>query len=176
MRREFIITIGDREHEVTVEPDAPGTWRVGLGGREQVVDARRVRPGTWSLLIDGASHLVDLDPQKRGTSILNGMVEALAEVEDARQKRLADAVRQAGGATTQGERIRAPIAGKVVKLAVELGDVVEVGQSVVVLEAMKMENEIKAERGGVVEQVHVGAGQSVETQDVLVTLGPAQAE
>jgi biotin carboxyl carrier protein len=58
----------------------------------------------------------------------------------------------------------------VVKLLVEVGATVAAGEGVAVLEAMKMENEIKADRGGVVSAVHVRPGQSVETQETLVSL------
>ena len=59
------------------------------------------------------------------------------------------------------------------KVLVAVGDVVEPGQGVAVLEAMKMENEIKADRGGLVKAMHAVAGDSVETQQRLAELGPA---
>ena len=64
----------------------------------------------------------------------------------------------------------APIAGKVVKIFVEVGAEVEPGQAVVVLEAMKMENEIKASRAGRVSTIHVAPGASVETRAKLVSI------
>lgn len=169
MRHELIITIDGREHAVTVDPQPGGAWRVCLDGREHLVDARRVRPGTWSLLIAGRSYVVDLDERARGTAVLVGEHEAAVTVEDARRKRLAAAVSR-GGTERRGEVVRAPIAGKVVKVLVAPGDQVEADQSVAVLEAMKMENEIKSESGGTVETIHVEAGQSVEAQDELLTL------
>ena len=70
----------------------------------------------------------------------------------------------------RGETIRAPIAGKVVKVLVAVGDEVAPGTPVIVLEAMKMENELVAERGGTVTAVHKQAGQAVDTGDLLVEL------
>jgi biotin carboxyl carrier protein len=169
MRRELIITLDGRECVAVVEPHASGPWRVSLDGRERLVDARRVRPGTWSLLVDGRSYLVDLDERKQGLGVLVGKVDTVVEVDDARRKRLARAVAQ-GETSKRGETIRAPIAGKVVKVLVAPGDQVAANQSVVVLEAMKMENEIRSESGGTVASVQVTAGQSVETHDTLVTL------
>ena len=66
--------------------------------------------------------------------------------------------------------VAAPIAGRVVKLLVGVGDDVVAGQPVAVLEAMKMENEILAERGGKVSALHVQPGVTVDTQDPMVTL------
>jgi biotin carboxyl carrier protein len=174
VKRDLVVTVAGREVEITVEapadphqPDA--RWRVVLGGRELSVDARPVRPGTWSLLIDGVAHLVELDPRPAGTAVSNGLAEAVAKVEDARTRKLRQAAARGGLAAT-GEELRAPIAGKVVKVLVEVGAIVAVGQGVIVLEAMKMENELAAERGGVVKSVHKQAGQPVDSGELLVTL------
>jgi len=169
MQRELIITIDGRECVARVEPQAKGPWRVSIDGREHLVDARRIRSGTWSLLVAGRSFVVDLDERKLGTAVLIGNVDTVVEVEDARRKRLARSVAQGEG-TKRGEIVRAPIAGKVVKVLVAPGDQVAAGQSVVVLEAMKMENEIRSESGGTVASVHIQSGQSVDTLDTLVTL------
>jgi biotin carboxyl carrier protein len=170
MRRELVATIGDSERTVVVEAADGGRWKVVIDGVDHIVDAALVRPGTWSLVIDGRSHLVDLDARKLGTTALVAGRETPVEVEDARRKRLAAAVAASGVGGGAGEVVRAPIAGKVVKILVASGDEVEAGQSVAVLEAMKMENEIQAERGGTVDAVHAEAGQSVDTGDQLVTL------
>jgi biotin carboxyl carrier protein len=174
MKRELVVTVGGREIEVTVEPPAypqapDARWRVVIDGRELEVDARPVRPGTWSLILGGKSHLVDLDPRASGTALSSALAEAVAKVEDARTKKLAKAVGHGPGATT-GEQLHAPIAGKVVKLLVAEGDTVAAGQGVIVLEAMKMENELTAERGGKVEKIHKQAGQPVDSGELLVTL------
>ncbi len=150
---------------------------VTIDGAARKIDARAVRPGTWSLVIDGRSFVVDLDPRRGGTvaasvasaSTAGAGGEAVLAVEDARQRRLARAA-GVGRAVPRGETIRAPIAGKVVKVAVAVGDTVAAGQAVVVLEAMKMENELVAERGGTVTALHKQAGQAVDTGDVLVEL------
>jgi len=174
MKRELVVTVGGREIEITVVPPAypqapDARWHVVIDGRELEVDARPVRPGTWSLIIGGKSHLVDLDPRVAGTALSSALAEAIAKVEDARTRKLARAVGHAGGPAT-GEDLLAPIAGKVVKVLVAEGDVVAAGQGVIVLEAMKMENELAAERGGKVEKIHKQAGQPVDTGELLVTL------
>jgi acetyl-CoA/propionyl-CoA carboxylase biotin carboxyl carrier protein len=90
------------------------------------------------------------------------------EVEDALHKRLARAAQPRD--RPRGELLRAPIAGKVVKVSCAVGDSVAPGTAVCVLEAMKMENEIIAERGGTVTAVHKQPGQAVDTGDLLVEL------
>jgi biotin carboxyl carrier protein len=170
MKRELIVTAFGRDRSVAIEgPLDDGRFRVAIDGEERVVDARALRPGTWSLLIDGASFVVDLDPRRAGVAASVGATEALLSVEDALHRRLATAA-GARTASPRGESIRAPIAGKVVKVLVAPGDQVAPGAAVIVLEAMKMENELVAERGGAVTAVHRAAGQAVETGDLLVEL------
>ncbi len=170
-KRELIVTADGTDRTVVIEPGEPGTLRVSIDGQAREVDARELRPGTWSLVIDGRQFLVDLDRDRQpgaiGASV--GASEAMLTVEDAMQRRLA----QAAGARApkaRGEAIRAPIAGKVVKLLVAVGDSVAAGAAVLVLEAMKMENELIAERGGTVAAVHKQAGQAAVSGELLVEL------
>ena len=170
MRRELIATIGAEERTITVEHSPEGVWRVSVDGDERGVDARKLRPGVWSLLIEGRSYLVDVSDTKRGTDVHLPAGSVRMDLEDARRKRLAKAVSGRAGGGAKGEEVCAPIAGKVVKLLVAVGDAVEAGQGVCVLEAMKMENEITAEVGGTVESIHVEPGVAVDTYDKLVVL------
>lgn len=170
MKRELVVTANGRDRAVTIEGPLPdGRFRIAIDGIERVVDGKAVRPGTWSLVIDGRSFVVDLDHRRTGIAASVGASEAFLQVEDALRRRLADA---AGGskAAARGETIRAPIAGKVVKVLVAVGDQVAPGTAVIVLEAMKMENELVAERGGSVTSVTKTAGQAVDTGDILVEL------
>ena len=169
MKRELIVTVDGRERSVVVEgPGQDGAFRVAIDGAEQRVDARALRPGTWSLVIGGASYVVDLDHRRTGIAASIGDSEAVLRVEDALHKRLASAA--GTRAAPRGESIRAPIAGKVVKVLIAVGDQVAAGTPVIVLEAMKMENELAAERGGTVTAIHRAAGQAVDTGDLLVEL------
>jgi len=170
MKRDLIVTADGRDRTVTVEGPTPeGTFHVTIDGTLRVVDGRAIRPGTWSLVIEGRSFVVDLDQRRTGIHASVGASEANLQVEDALHRRLAQA---AGSRATaqRGESIRAPIAGKVVKVLVAVGDQVAAGTPVIVLEAMKMENELVAERGGTVASLHKAAGQAVDTGDLLLEL------
>src|SRR5512139_1013720 len=169
MKRDLIVTADGRDRTVSIEGPTPeGTFNVTIDGVLRVVDGRAIRPGTWSLVIEGRSFVVDLDPRRNAIHASVGASEANLQVEDALHRRLS----QAAGvrAVQQGETIRAPIAGKVVKVLVAQGDQVAAGTPVIVLEAMKMENELVAERGGTVTAIHKSAGQAVDTGDLLVEL------
>ncbi len=169
MRRELVVTADGRDRTVTVDGPLPdGRFGITIDGVERIVDARALRPGTLSLLIDGRSYVVDLDKRRAGVAASVGASEALLAVEDALHRRLASAA--GSRAAVRGEAIRAPIAGKVVKVLVAVGDQVAPGTAVIVLEAMKMENELIVERGGTVTSVNKTAGQAVDTGDLLVEL------
>ena len=169
MKRELVVTAEGRDRTVIVDGPGPdGRFRVSIDGVEREVDATALRPGTWSLILDGRSYQVDLDRRRGGIAASIGASEVMLQVEDALRKRLASAAGSRTGA--RGESIRAPIAGKVVKVAVAVGDQVAPGSAVIVLEAMKMENELAAERGGTVAAIHKAAGQAVDTGDLLVEI------
>jgi biotin carboxyl carrier protein len=174
VKRELIVTAEGRDRTVVVDGPGPdGRYQVSVDGVAQAVDAAAVRPGSWSLIVGGRSFQVDLDRRPsagagaaRIAATVGDSVVTL-QVEDALRKRLA-----ATGArpAARGESVRAPIAGKVVKVLVAVGDTVAPGKPLIVLEAMKMENELAAERGGTVSAIHRAAGQAVDTGDLLVEL------
>lgn len=170
MARELIATAGKDERNLVVERLEDGRFSVTIEGTERIVDSVEVSEGTWSLIVDGRSFVVHLDPGKRQNKLTTEGVATAIVVEDAKRKRLAEKVVGRAAAQVAGEVVRAPIAGKMVKLLVAVGDEVAAGTGVCVLEAMKMENEIMAERGGTVEAIHVAAEQPVESGDKLVTL------
>lgn len=169
MKRELIVTADGHDRTVAVEGPLPdGRFRVTIDGTVHEVDGKAIRPGTWSLVIAGRSFVVDLDQRRTGIAASVGASEAMLQVEDALHRRLAAAA--SPRAHARGETLRAPIAGKVVKVLVEIGDEVAPGTPVIVLEAMKMENEIVSERGGKVTAVNKQAGQAVDTGDLLIEL------
>ena len=96
------------------------------------------------------------------------------EVEDARRADLRERARRNRGTTTgTGEplEIHAMIPGRVVAVAVAPGDVVAAGQTLLVVEAMKMQNELRAPRDGTVERVAVGVGETIDLGDLLMVIG-----
>jgi len=162
--------VGARERAVAVEALEDGRFRVVLDGVERRVDARRLEDGAWSLLVDGVAWIVDVDPGKDGALACEVRGRAVTvKLSDPRLRRIAEAVK--GVRLPAGpEALRAPMPGKVVKLLCRAGDAVAAGQGLVVVEAMKMENELKAPRAAAVKAVHVAEGQAVEAQEALVTL------
>ena len=170
MVHRFVATVGNTDHEVTVEPLDGGRYRVRVDGREREIDARRVEPGTWSLLAAGGgrARLVDVEGAAPDlTATVDGVALAL-RLQDAR-KALAGRI-TAGREKNGPQPVRAPMPGKVVKVLVRSGEAVKAGQGVVVVEAMKMENELRAPRDGSVVEVLAREGLAVEAGQVLATI------
>jgi biotin carboxyl carrier protein len=134
---------------------------------ERLKAVARVEPGVYSVLLDGRSFEVRVFPAHEGLRVeMNGRRFA-AEVRDPR-----DRGQRSGAALGTGrQNIRAPMPGKVIRVLVSDGDVVEIGQGLVVVEAMKMQNEMKALRGGRVAEVRVRGGETVAAGDTLVVIG-----
>ena len=166
--KKFVATINGRSETVQVVVDG-GHYRVTVGDRTLDVDARQVAGSLLSLLVDGMSHVGAVEPAEGGTLVdLDGSLHRV-EVEEYTRH----AIRTRGGAGTSagGQTIKAPLPGKVTRVAVAVGDRVERGDTVVVIEAMKMENEFKAAAPGTVTEVRVRPGQAVNPGEILVLIG-----
>ncbi len=144
-----------------------GRYRVAVGDTVLEVDARQATEGIWSLLIGGASHVADVTDQD-GVSVVevDGERYRIRVEEETRY-----IIRTRGGkAAAGGQALKAPMPGKVVLIEVEVGQAVRPGDGLVVLEAMKMENEFRAAVAGRVREVCVQAGQTVNAGDTLVVI------
>jgi len=155
-----------------VEPLEGGRFRVTQSGRTLLLDARKVQSGarsaTWSLVPEGGGPAlqVDVDGVAPELTVTVDNVTVPFKLADARSKVAALARPQAAGP----QPVRSPMPGKVVKVLVKAGDEVKAGTPVVVVEAMKMENELRAPRDGKVREVRVQEGQAVEGNQTLATI------
>jgi biotin carboxyl carrier protein len=167
---QLVARAGERTERIEVERGRdPHRYVVTLGGRRFDVDTRTLGPFVISLLVSGESHETAVFRKGdgrwtvdwRGGSYTVELVDPLTHLaEEAR-----------GGSGRSGQQtIAAYMPGRVVDVRVAPGDAVEAGQALVVLEAMKMQNEIQADRAGIVQRVHVAAGQAVEGGDPLVEI------
>lgn len=165
MAVELIVKRGGEDRRVRVERKG-NAYHVTVGEAAYRVDALGAGNGLRSLIIDGAQHQVSVHRRGEGaywTSSLQGA--AMVEVIDPLTHLAQEAHRAAGVA--QREQVTAYMPGRVVAVLVEEGAEVGAGEGVVVLEAMKMENEIRTERDGVISRIFVEPGQAVEGGDPL---------
>jgi biotin carboxyl carrier protein len=143
-----------------------GRYTVALEGQTLVVDARPAGTRMMSLLVDGQSHAAAVERRPGGYTV--HLREDTVEVDLAEVAGSAPA--GARRAATGPLRVTAPMPGRLVKILVEPGQEVRAGQGLVVMEAMKMENELRAPRAGRVREVHARERQAVETGALLVVL------
>jgi biotin carboxyl carrier protein len=149
---------------VELERDASG-WRATIDGQTLAADVVEIAPNTLSVLLAGQSHEVCVTPSANGKlKLQTGAQEFSAEVLDPR----AWSGRRHSSVEAEGrQQIIAPMPGKVVRLLVKAGDAVEAGQGLLVVEAMKMQNEIRSPKSGIVERVLAREGQAVNACEVL---------
>jgi biotin carboxyl carrier protein len=170
---QFQIEVGAAVRTVKVERDGE-LFRVIVDGRAHLVDVRRIDGETLSLLVQpngsaGGARSIE-------AAIVAGREAGAFDVHVAGhsvpvQLRTGSVSRRGRDRATQGtgpQRVLAPMPGKIVRVLVKPGDTVKARQGLVVVEAMKMENELKAARDGHVREVSVAEGQSVEAGAALV--------
>ena len=155
---------GKKSHVVEFER-AAGGWRIALDGQPVDADAVEISPYTFSILLNGESHEIRITPGPGGKlKLQSGAHEFTAEVIDPRSW----GGRRHGNVEAEGrQQIAAPMPGKVVRVLVKAGERVEAGQGLLVVEAMKMQNEIRSPKSGIVERLQVKEGQPVNAGEVL---------
>jgi biotin carboxyl carrier protein len=160
---------GESGHlRLKIEPAGDG-YDVAVGERSYHVDTARLRPGLYSLRLDGAQHEVAVRRQADGSYLVSDPHgTAVVEVADP----LTHLASKGGGAKggRRRRRVNAYMPGRVISILVAEGEEVQAGQGVLVLEAMKMQNEILAEHDGTVTRLLVEAGQPVDGGDPLFDL------
>ena len=169
-RRQYTVFNGDdEERSWEVETIGENRYRVITPDGESLeVDAYSPRDGRLHLLCDDSSTDLAFIEDSGRVEMRVGGEHHEVEVFNERELRM----RAAGAGASAGDspELVSPMAGKVVKVDCEEGDFVSHGDPLVVVEAMKMENDLQAHRGGVVDSIEVAAGDAVEIGDVLVII------
>ncbi|MDP1832703.1 MAG: biotin/lipoyl-containing protein [Geothrix sp.] len=146
-------------------------------GESHAIDILELEPGCYSMLMEGRSVEVRLDQAKAPDSDTHAYRAMLYDgayefaLVDPRRALLANS----GAAGAGGGVLASPMPGKIVKLLVKPGDPVQEGQTLLVMEAMKMQNELKTSTTGTVMTVHVQEGATVETGAILITVVAPEA-
>lgn len=159
--------VDGQEMEIIVHTDGS----VEIEGHRFQVDLQHITGNTvYSMLIEGKSHEVFADLEDGSWKILLDGERYEVEVEDERTRRL-KALEGTDKKLVGDVQIKAPMPGLVVKIPVEIGQHVAHNEPLIILEAMKMENELRAPRAGVVREIRVALRNAVELNQVLLILG-----
>ncbi|HUE99598.1 MAG TPA: biotin/lipoyl-containing protein [Anaerolineales bacterium] len=163
---KYITTVEDKQFLVEIIDEK----HVSVDGKVYEVDFESVSgQPVYSLIVDGKSHESYVAPGDNNWEVLlRGRLYPVT-VEDEREKRLRGAA--GGGVAETGEfLLRAPMPGLVVAILVEEGQAVKKGQVLLILESMKMQNELKSPRDGTLGRVRVKAGETVEQKQTLLSI------
>jgi 3-methylcrotonyl-CoA carboxylase alpha subunit len=175
---QYEVEVGGRRRQVVVTRTG-GTFAVAVDGRTRHVDAARIDAHTLSLVVDSvcpenssvrrSGHEVSVVPDRDGgqLTVYVGAVPVAVALNGRRRWGRKDDGRASGSGP---QRLIAPMAGKIVRVLVNAGDIVGSRQPIVVVEAMKMENELRASREGTVAEVHVREGMSVDAGALLIVI------
>jgi biotin carboxyl carrier protein len=158
----YDVTIDGKKHRLELNRAEAG-WSCRLDGGEVEVDAVLVRPDVLSLRIGNLAYEVECERVGDGTYVWVGSNRYPVEVRDPRSLR-----GRSREVDDQGpKKLTAPMPGKVVRVLVSAGAEVEAGAGVLVVEAMKMQNEIKSPKKGTIQKILVSEGTAVNAGDVL---------
>ena len=155
-------------HRIELFRNAEGDgWKVTLEGKDCSADAQWIQPDVLSLLIAGRSYRVLYDPRSDGAAVVLDACRIPYVVADPRSLRSRS---QAGASQTGVRPIAAPMPGRIVRILVHQGESVAAQQGLLVMEAMKMQNELKSPSSGTVMRIAVEPGATVQPGQVLLVI------
>ena len=164
----YIATLGDQTHTIEVqELEADHLYRIVIDGKERIVDGRQLSAHMYSLLVEDQSFTIDVtEKDDQYTVSCEGKTFQFSLLDERRALRPGE-----GGSSGVGDtEVRSLMPGKIVEVLVSVGDEVEQDQGVLIMEAMKMENEVRASTAGTVTAILVAEGQAVEAGELLLEL------
>ncbi len=164
----YIAKLGEKTYTVEVEEVEKSIYRVSVDGSEFLLDGKKTGRTNYSLIVDNRSFEVDIDVSEDDYRVLVDGRNYHIHLLDERRMRLGGV--QAGIELQGRQRVSVPMPGKVIAVLVSEGDQVERGQGLVIVEAMKMENEVRSPINGEVKEVKVKAGDSLEAGATLLVV------
>ena len=165
----YQVNIDGREYSVEIKrsPQDANVWVGKIDGTELELNATQIAEGLLSIIIEGRTYEIRRDLSASGDRLyLNGRAFQF-EVRDPRALR---GRRSAGDYAEGPKRITAPMPGKVIRVVAAAGTLVEAGQGVIVIEAMKMQNELKSPKKGKVQKIVASEGAAVNAGDTLAII------
>jgi len=164
----YIAKLGEKTYTVEVEEVEKSIYRVSVDGSEFLLDGKKTGRTNYSLIVDNRSFEVDIDVSEDDYRVLVDGRNYHIHLLDERRMRLGGL--QAGIEVQGRQRVSVPMPGKVIAVLVSEGDKVERGQGLVIVEAMKMENEVRSPINGEVKEVKVKTGDSLEAGATLLVV------
>ncbi|MEE9568713.1 MAG: biotin/lipoyl-containing protein [Candidatus Binatia bacterium] len=164
----FIAKLGDQTYTVDIEEVGRSLYRIAVDGDEFLVDGKQTGQNNYSLIINHRSFEVDVDTSEEEYRVLVDGRSYHIHLVDERRMRLGGF--QTGIQLQGKQEVTVPMAGNVIAVLVAEGDRVDKGQGLVIVEAMKMENEVRSPIDAEIKEVRVKTGQSVEAGETLMVV------
>ena len=172
MSPEYKVTLGDESYEVSIEKlDEGGLLIAKVNGESFTIKPTLNEDGSWTVNDTSSDYDIKII-KKTGTKVsleLNEETRTLLWERVRKDEDIADSAATSGGARVSGG-VYPPMPGKITDVKVSVGDSVESGQTVCILEAMKMFNELKATSSGTVKEINVEQGSSVTPDSLLLLI------
>jgi biotin carboxyl carrier protein len=160
---KYTVTVSGERVDLEIGLNDPRKIEAQVSGRKYVLDTKSVEPGVYWFNWDSRSIELRVTPALEGYIVSVDGHQHAVEIVDTRT-----ALRKAAHHGHDGEvELRAPMPGKIVKVLLQAGTVVSANQGILVMEAMKMQNEIKSPKDGVVKRIAVQEGSAVNSGDLL---------
>jgi biotin carboxyl carrier protein len=169
----YDVVVDGRSHRLELtqgEELTPGEriWLCKVDGKDLAVDAALTARDVLSLVVDGKAYEVKRERSLQGeVHMMLGSTRYAVDVRDPRSLRTR---RAAGGVEAGPQKLTAPMPGKIVRVVVTLGEEVKAGQPIIVMEAMKMQNEMKSPKDGRVRELLASEGSAVNAGDPLAVI------
>lgn len=164
----FIARLGEQTYTVEIEEVDKSYYRVAVDGGEFFVDGRKTAHNNYSLIVDNRSFEVDVDISEDEYRVLVDGRNYHIQLIDERRMRMGEF--QSGLELQGRQEVSVPMPGKVIAVLVAEKERVEKGQGLVIVEAMKMENEVRSPIAGEIKEVRVKTGESLEAGDILLVV------
>ena len=162
---KYVAVIGSERYEIEIDNDG----QILVNGERRDVDFLNLGGSLYSIITENKSlEAVIDDDESKIAVMMNGQLFE-TQVLDERAMLL---VQRRGGLSSGSGEVNAPMPGLIVLVAVAVGDAVKQGDTLIILESMKMQNELRSPIAGAVKSIHAAAGQAVDKGDLLVEIAP----
>ncbi len=163
----YDVVVDGNRHQVELTR-GENIWLCKIDGREVEVDSVLTARDVLSFLVDGKAYEIKRERSLQGElHVVIGSARYAVDVQDPRSLRTRRAV---GGTEAGPQKVKAPMPGKIVRILVSENEEVKAGQGVIVMEAMKMQNEMKSPKDGKVQKILTAEGSVVNARDVLAII------
>ncbi len=160
----YDVVVDGKTHQVELS-HGEKTWRCKIDGQEMELDAVLTARDVLSVLVEGKAYEIKRERSLQGElHMVIGSARYAVDVQDPRSLRTRRAV---AGSEAGPQRVKAPMPGKIVRILVNEQEEVKAGQGIIVMEAMKMQNEMKSPKDGKVQKILTAEGSTVNAGDTL---------